>query len=211
MNNDERLRKILETDRISALTDAIFAFSMTLLIIGIAVPEIPKELASIQLGQKLLEIMPLISDFVLSFLLLAVFWTVHQKQFKVIKNADGRLSWMNLSLLLAVVFIPFTTELSAKYGNIVLAETIFNANILVISLLFYFIWKYAKQAKLVDANLSKEVLDFVSRKNSVIVVVSVAALMLGFIVPDWCTLVYLVIPFILMGMERKHKTINEES
>jgi uncharacterized membrane protein len=207
MTNENNVRKILEKDRISALTDGIFAFSMTLLIVGIAVPEIPKITAPIELGAKLKEMMPSINDFILSFILLAVFWNLHQKQFNVIKYADERLSWINILLLLAVVFIPFTTNLQSKYDNSTLAVTIFNINLLIISLFYYFIWKYAEFAKLVDKKLSSDAIRFAGNKNIIIIIVSLVALVLGFIIPQWYSIVYITIPFILLFMERKRRML----
>lgn len=207
MTNENNVRKILEKDRISALTDGIFAFSMTLLIVGIAVPEIPKITAPIELGAKLKEMTPSINDFILSFILLAVFWNLHQKQFNVIKYIDERLSWINILLLLAVVFIPFTTNLQSKYDNSILAVTIFNINLLIISLFYYFIWKYAELAKLVDKKLSSGTVRFAGNKNVIIIIVSLVALIFGFIIPQWYSVVYITIPFILLFMERKRRML----
>lgn len=203
--NEENIRKALETDRIISLTDGIFAFSMTLLIIGIAIPEIPKALAPTQLWPKLSEMIPVIFDFILSFVLLAVFWNIHQKQFRAIKRADERLSWINIILLLAVVFMPFATELSSKYDNSIIAVAIFNIDLLVISLLYLAIWKYAQNVKLIDANLSAETINFIGSKYATIMIICLIALVLGLFIPAWCTVVYWAIPLILIYKERKHK------
>lgn len=207
MKSDNNLRKILETDRISALTDGIFAFSMTLLILSIAVPDIPRALAPSQLAGKLSEMLPMIGDFVLSFVLLATFWNIHQKQFKVIKNTDDKLTWLNILLLLAIVFMPFTTEISSNYDNSTLAVSIFNIDLLIISIVYYAMWKYANKSKLIDQELSTEDVNFSSTRLLIFIFVSLLALILGQFFSSWCTAVYWIIPISFLYYRKKYKKI----
>ncbi len=207
MKSDNNLRKILETDRISALTDGIFAFSMTLLILSIAVPDIPRALAPSQLAGKLSEMLPMIGDFVLSFVLLATFWNIHQKQFKVIKNTDDKLTWLNILLLLAIVFMPFTTEISSNYDNSTLAVSIFNIDLLIISIVYYAMWKYANKSKLIDQELSTEDVNFSSTRLLIFIFVSLLALILGQFFSSWCTAVYWIIPISFLYHRKKYKKI----
>lgn len=210
-DKEVNIRKVLETDRISALTDGIFAFSMTLLILGIAIPEIPKALAPTQLNGKLLNMLPMISDFILSFVLLATFWNIHQKQFQVIKHTDEKLNWINILLLLLIVFVPFTTELSSNYDNSVLAVSLFNINLLCISLVYYFIWRHATKAKLLDESVTPEIIKFSNVRLLIFVFVSLLALVLGQFALSWCTAVYWIIPVSFMYHRKvSKKVINKE-
>ena len=196
-------KKILETDRVESLADGIFAFSMTLLIVNLAIPEIPKDQAPFLLGSKMFELLPLIADFVLSFVLLAIFWNIHQKQFRGIKNVDESLSWINIFLLLFVVFIPFTTELMARYDNSVTAVSLFNLNLLIIGLLFCWSWQYASSHKLIDTGMTHGQIIYASWKNFVIVPIALPALFLGLFIPNWCTLIYVIVPFVVFFLEKK--------
>lgn len=197
--------KIIQTDRIESLADGIFAFSMTLLIVNIDIPHMSVQSAMTDLGPALQDLVPILSDFVLSFILLATFWDIHQRHFEHINYIDRRLSWINIFLLLFVVFIPFSTELIATYDTSTVAAAVFNTNLLFIGIFLFLTWYYAQKDNLTDPKMTKEELHKVKIKNFIIIPVAMAALVLGFIIPAWCTLVYLFIPIIIFFLEKGEK------
>jgi len=197
--------RVIQTDRIESLADGIFAFSMTLLIVNIDIPQMSAQRAMTDLGPALQNLLPILSDFVLSFILLAIFWDIHQRQFEGIEYIDRRLSWINIFLLLFVVFIPFSTELIATYDKSTLAVAVFNANLLSIGVLLFLTWYYAQKNNLTDPKLTKEELYHFKIKNFIIIPVATAALVLGFFTPAWCTLIYLIIPIIVFLLEKGEK------
>lgn len=204
MNKDSQ--KTYEADRLKALSDGIFAFAMTLLIINIDVPLLSPQNVQSELGSKLLEMIPMFSDFILSFLLLAVFWVTHQKQYQFIKKVNEPLLWINIFFLLVIVFVPFSTNLIAKYDNSVIAVEFFNLNLLIIGIMSYLQWTYAQKHGLIDSSLTEEQLSISGKKNLVIIFIAALAVILAFFTPGWCTLVYIAIPFILVYLERKSTT-----
>ena len=70
-------RGISDTTRISSLADGVFAIVMTLLVLGVEVPEVPDEMIADQLFREVLLLWPLIAAYVVSFLVLGIYWMGH--------------------------------------------------------------------------------------------------------------------------------------
>ncbi len=107
----------LSTNRIEAFSDGVFAVAITLLVLNLQVPQIAASLVSKDLPQKLLDLGPKLLIFALSFIVVGIYWVAHHNTFHYIKHADRNLLWLNILLLLCIVFIPFPTELLGQYPD----------------------------------------------------------------------------------------------
>ncbi len=68
----------LGKQRIEALSDAIFAFAMTLLVLDVKIPKIAEALVTQEfLARTLLDLWPKFLSFVMSFVILSLFWIAH--------------------------------------------------------------------------------------------------------------------------------------
>jgi len=195
----------LTTRRIVALTDGIFAFAMTLLILNLEVPPLVEGESVDGLVSFLITLWPRFFDYLLSFILLASFWIVHHRQFHFIKRADGGLLWINIYTLIFVCLIPFSTSVASEYGNLWVAEVVFEANLLMVGLLFYLNWWYVTKKKLLIDGVALRDIVIGMKKNLVIPILSVVAIILAFIMPSRSTAVYLAIPFVFSWIVRTTK------
>src|ERR1041385_4008430 len=76
------LRKEFQLERLILFSDAVFAIAITLLVIEIKIPEIPRNVVTDdKLGEKLLELIPKFIGFFISFLLIGQYWIVHHRMF----------------------------------------------------------------------------------------------------------------------------------
>lgn len=128
--------------RLEALVDAVFAFAMTLLVISLTVPTLPKTEAAAELPRYLASMEPQFLSFLIAFFVLASFWIVHHKHFHYLRAVDRPLLWINILILVFVVLVPFTTNLSGDYSHIWIAVTFFHANMLLLGVLFFVHWQY---------------------------------------------------------------------
>src|SRR3712207_227979 len=104
-----------ELDRIVNSTDGVFAIVITLLILTIQVPEIPPALVAQELPSRLLALAPKFLSYVISFLVVAIYWMAHHSIFRPIKGYDRRLLWLNFLFLMMISFLPFPTSLLGEY------------------------------------------------------------------------------------------------
>jgi uncharacterized membrane protein len=102
-----------ETGRVEAFSDGVFAIVITLLILGIQVPE--ARTSDAELWRALRALVPAIAAWVVSFAFVLVFWVAHHYLFAQLASVNRGLLWLNGLLLLCIAFTPFPTALQARY------------------------------------------------------------------------------------------------
>ena len=132
----------ISKNRLEALVDSVFAFAMTLLVLSLAIPQIPKSQAVVELPVYISGMAQEFTSFIVAFLLLAVFWTVHHRNFHFLHTINSRILWLNIFILICIVLVPFTTSVSGDYSDIPIAVILFHVNLLAIGLLFLVHWFY---------------------------------------------------------------------
>jgi len=204
ISSSKALIPMLSTKRIQALTDGVFAIAMTLLVLNFEVPTIPEGSAVQMLPKLVLGLWPKFFNYVLSFILLAIFWIAHHRQFHFIKFIDQRLLWINILGLMFIVLIPFSTSLIGEYGDVQIAALVFECNLLVIGWLFYRQWWYVTGKRhLLDCDLSAQAILLIKKRNLVVPAISLVAIGLSFLTPQWSEVAYFAIPFIMAKYQRR--------
>lgn len=189
----------LTTARIQALTDSIFAFAMTLLVLNLTLPDALARLPNVKLYDLLIGQAQKFFHYILAFMLLATFWIQHHQQFHSIRRTDSRLLWINIFLLMFVALMPFSTDVVGDFAGSKTAEVFFGGNLLILGLLFLANWAYAtSNHRLVDAELDREIITRGLRRNMVMPAVSVVVIVLSFFITRWSLWLYLLIPFLTM-------------
>jgi uncharacterized membrane protein len=197
-NRDSRSESGLGTGRIEALTDGVFAIAMTLLVLSIDVPRFPAASAGQELPRYLrYQLWPELNQYVLAFITLAAFWIGHHQQYHHIRQANSALLWLNILTLLLVALIPFSTAVAGDYPDVRIAVQIFELNLLLVGLAYYWHWSYATHNhRLVDPKLDPAHIAKTKKAMLVIPALSVVALGLSYISPAWSTSLYFLIPFL---------------
>jgi uncharacterized membrane protein len=199
MDEETRISK----SRLEALTDGIFAIVMTLLVLEIAVPQIlshEPDVVRAELPKRLFDLWPKIFSYVISFIILAIYWRGHHRQFHYIKHSDGVLVWTNIMFLMAVSFLPFSTSLLGEYIDQQISVFIYGGNSIVIALLLYIQWRYAtNHYRLVDKNLDPNIIRRLPRRVLIGILAYLVAMGVSFINIQYGVFLFtlIVIPAIL--------------
>jgi uncharacterized membrane protein len=98
--------------RLEMFSDGVFAIVITILILNIHLPD---ETSTKHLGQALEDLAPNILAYVISFILIGLYWIAHHTSFHHIHKVNGVFLWLNMLLLLLVSFMPFPASLLGKY------------------------------------------------------------------------------------------------
>lgn len=154
---DGRRESGRELNRIVNFTDGVFAIVITLLILTIQAPEIPSDSVARELPGRLLDLAPKFLSYVISFLVVAVYWMAHHRVFRPIRGYDRTLLWLNFLFLMTISFLPFPTSLLGEYGDHQLPVVIYAANVSVASLLLTLISWYATSGHRLTAPALDEV------------------------------------------------------
>ncbi len=138
----------MNKNRLSTLTDSVFAIIMTLLVLEIKVPEFAYSPNNNELASAIIQLLPDILSFFISFVLLGTYWMAHHFIFNnYVKKVDRVLSYMNMVFLLMASFIPFSSSLLGKYNDSDFAITFYGFNIIMIGLSLYFLRDYLLSKK----------------------------------------------------------------
>src|ERR1700712_2037677 len=101
------LKKEFELERMILFSDAVFAIAITLLIIEIKFPEIPKGASTAEILGHFRPTFVKFFGFALSFFFIGLLWSRHLEVFKYVRAYDNRVIFHNLLLLFFVVCFPF--------------------------------------------------------------------------------------------------------
>ena len=96
-------------NRLEAFSDGVFAVAITLLVLEIHVP------AGEHLWHDLGEEWPSFAAFFVSFWVIGIIWVNHHGVFDHLRQANRGVLYLNLLVLMTVVFIPFSTALLAEH------------------------------------------------------------------------------------------------
>jgi uncharacterized membrane protein len=154
-------------ERLSALSDGIFAVAMTLLVLDLRVPVSdalhPQQalwhdgaIASEHVvWNALVHLSPRLLTYLMSFLTLGIFWMAQQTQLGNLQATNRDLTWIHLAFLFAVSLIPFSTALLAEFITYRLALAVYWLNLLLLGLVLLASLRYAARAKLLKPDIAE--------------------------------------------------------
>jgi uncharacterized membrane protein len=184
--------------RIESLTDGIFAFGMTLLVLGVGYPISVQTFPKMPVDQILITSIPYFFLYMVSFLILAAFWVSHHVQFHHIRFVDRTFLWLNIFTLMFVAFVPFTSSLAGFFYTSLLAAAVFEVHLLVTGLLFHLQWRYATDShRLVDPGIHPETVGRIRGATLVIPLVSLGGLLLTLLGIHESIFIYFLVPPVL--------------
>uniref|UniRef100_A0A6J5ZM68 Unannotated protein n=1 Tax=freshwater metagenome TaxID=449393 RepID=A0A6J5ZM68_9ZZZZ len=115
--HNQRRSTAYDLDRTISLSDGIFAFALTLLVLSIGVPEIPHSASSAELWTSLKDRGYELTSYLISFAVIGGFWIRHHRFCGTLKAVDGRFQVFNLAYLATIAFIPYPTQVLGDFTN----------------------------------------------------------------------------------------------
>ena len=201
-------------ERISTLTDGVFAIAITLLVLELAVPE---ELPEGGMWAYFSHLFPEFVSTLVAFVVLGVYWVGHHNMFKHIKRHDRVLMWLNILFLLFIAMMPFFAGLVGHYSENSLALASYAGWLMLTGLVLDLIWWYAsKNKRLVDANIDPDLVFFVHRRVLIAPVLYLFSIGLAFINPLITKLIFVaviviyVVPTPLDRVHHRQLSIQED-
>ena len=184
----------IDPGRLMGLTDGIFGMVMTLLVFGIALPEL-------QIANNhdfisfILTLAPTIGVTIVSFVLISSFWIYHHEFIKV-KRLNIPYLWLNILFLICISFIPFTTSLIGNYSHFFLSEAIFGLDIFLTVVFFLLMYHYADSRKFLEVKPSKEEKRYIINTFLIIMGLTIIVNLLDFNLSNNFIYLFLLVPVI---------------
>ncbi|HKV35043.1 MAG TPA: TMEM175 family protein [Pyrinomonadaceae bacterium] len=179
MNNDES-ETGLSFERVVFFSDAVFAIVITLLVLELKVPHITEHTDS-ALRHALVELLPQVIGFVVSFLIIGLMWIEHHRIFRYIDNYNAGLLWRNLLLLLCVSFVPFPTALFSENFWSRTAFILYTGSFGAVATAKLWIWRYAVASGLLKKTVSPELERRIARRSLAVPLACALAIGLSFV------------------------------
>ena len=152
------------TGRIEALSDAVFAVAMTLLVLEIKAPEFHEKITDRELISGFLDLMPKFLVYFLSFITAGIFWVGQSTQLKYIKNSDRNITWFNLLFLLFISVLPFSTAFLGDHISSKFSIFLYWLNIFLLGTMLYIDWEYAKKHNFISEEMKETVYSPLKRR-----------------------------------------------
>ena len=142
-------------DRLSAITDGVYAVALTLLALEIVVPSANSIHSSAQLNNYMVNnLLPQLSLYLISFIILSNFWA-STNAIPMYKKVDNTILTINLAILALVVLIPFSTSFVLSFYHHSQSVIIFSLIILLVGLLYLILYIYLFKENLVKERIYK--------------------------------------------------------
>ena len=142
-------------DRLSAITDGVYAVALTLLALEIVVPSANSIHSSAQLNNYMVNnLLPQLSLYLISFIILSNFWA-STNAIPMYKKVDNTILTINLAILALVVLIPFSTSFVLSFYHYSQSVIILSLIILLVGLLYLILYIYLFKENLVKERIYK--------------------------------------------------------
>jgi uncharacterized membrane protein len=126
-------KEFISKGRVDALTDGVFAFAMTLLVVNLELPENFHPSSAAELISALLGLGGTLIAYVVTFLVLASFWLGRARTREEPESASGAYAWSVLFHLFFVTLLPFSMIVAGRY-NLAPAICVYGANMIFLAL-----------------------------------------------------------------------------
>lgn len=199
----------LSFERVVFFSDAVFAIVITLLVLELKVPHLTEHNEP-SLRHALLELLPRVIGFVVSFLIIGLMWIEHHRIFRYIEDYDGGLLWRNLLLLLCVSFVPFPTALFSENFWSRTAFILYTASFGGVATAKLLIWRHAAKANLLKQDVSPEFERRIARRSLAVPIACAVAIVLAFVSIFIAPLAFILIPFLARLLDPTSKKRSPE-
>jgi uncharacterized membrane protein len=135
--------KPISKARLEAFSDGVFAIIVTLLVLELRLPTLPKDANDDAIWQGLVSVLPSLYAWMVSFLVTIVFWVNHHRFMANLHHSTDALMWFNAFLLLALSIIPFPAAVIGQHPSSPLAVCLFGLTIALGGFMFQVMRLYA--------------------------------------------------------------------
>jgi uncharacterized membrane protein len=190
------------TERITAFSDGVFAIAITLLVLDLRPPEVGSH-ASAEQAAALMALLPKVQTFILSFLIIALYWQLHHRMFSYIERYDPALLWLNVLYLLGITFLPFPTAVLGEYGPEWFVVVLYLGNLALVGLFGTAMWWYATRGRrLVGKDVPARLITYGTLRGVVNLIVFTLGTALAFVNPNLALYCPLVLPIAYWALHR---------
>jgi len=122
----------MSRNRMEAFSDGVIAIIITIMVLELRVP-IGASLPALR------PVTPVFLSYILSFVLLGIYWTNHHHLLQVVERVSGGVLWANLHLLFWLSLIPFVTGWMGENHFAELPTALYGFVLLMAAIAYWFL------------------------------------------------------------------------
>jgi uncharacterized membrane protein len=188
-------------ERVAFFSDAVFAIAITLLGIEIGVPamhENSDHAAIVGLVEKI----PHLLGFVVSFLVIGAIWAAHHRLFGLVRHFSPALVWPNLHLLMFVGLVPFATAYMTEYSYARIPHMTYMAVLCATGLLQVRLYRQVLKRHLLDDSVDTDRIRALSRRVIALPAAAGIGAILAWWIAGYAEALMMTIPLLVRLLER---------
>jgi len=172
-------------ERLIFFSDAVFAIAITLLIIEIQPPDLPRGASVHDQLQALVNLAPHFLGFFISFGVIGAFWVGHHRAFSFAHHWSPKLVFPNMLLLCAIAFMPFSTSYMNANAWQLVPTAFYAAVLLITSLLNIWLVHRATAPGVADEKSDARLIIRTRSRGWAVATGAALALVIAFVSPVW--------------------------
>jgi TMEM175 potassium channel family protein len=183
-------------DRIKAITDGVLAIVLTILVLSFEVPE--HEFSESGVLGFLAKLRVPFLAYVVSFGVVAAYWMQHAAIFRLMREGNRPLVWMNMLFMLPLTLLPFFTDMRVEYHDEYRVTALYAGANVVSGLVLLGMWRYAVRKRL-TALLPSTVDRSMSRRIMLGIVINLIGAAVAPISTQLSSLAFLTLPLLYLS------------
>ena len=190
------------TGRVEAFSDGVIAVILTIMVLELKAPDTGEASALLKLRLPLL-------NYILSFVVIAIFWVNHRTMLGLVRQVDAAVLWANNNLLFWLSLIPLATAYMGQTKAAALSVAVYGMLLAVTSASFGLLrFVIAKQHKAdpILSNRHKRL----HVKDAFVMALYVVSVPLAFlsVIASFC--IFVLIPALYFLPERTFESVGNE-
>jgi uncharacterized membrane protein len=178
-----------------ALSDGVVAIALTLLVLQLKVPvehSIDQD-SGHQLARALGKESSQFVSYLVSFYVIAIFWLVHHRVYRLVRGHREGLAWWNFAFLFTITLFPFSSALMGTYSGNPFAVAEFAVNLLLASLSTSVVIVIVKHQDLLNEKATPEVVRGIVRRGITSASIIAASIVVAVFSPHYAPFVWILL------------------
>lgn len=191
----------MTSERIAAFSDGVFAIIITIMVLELKVPH-GADLNALS------GLLPVFLTYVLSFIVVGIYWNNHHHMFFLTNRVTGGVLWANLHLLFWLSLMPFVTGWMGENHFAPLPTALYGAVLLFAGIAYYILEQTIIRSQGVGSRLEAAV--GTDRKGLLSVLLYAVAIPLAFVNQLISDALYVLVVFLWLIPDRRIESLFDE-
>lgn len=144
----------VKLEHVIFFSDAIFAFSITIVLLSIQVPQLPSNATESDLVTVLWKLLPSFESYAISFAVIGIYWVLYHKVFNRITGSHPLIIGFNLVFLFFITLISIFTVLNINYGSFHLVFILYTVILTLTGSTLAIIWSIAIKTRSIQSDMT---------------------------------------------------------